>query len=35
MGTMIQKHKLTEENYRGERFKDWHIFVQGNRVDCE
>ncbi|CAC9493911.1 5-methyltetrahydrofolate--homocysteine methyltransferase (EC 2.1.1.13) [uncultured Gammaproteobacteria bacterium] len=30
MGTMIQKHKLTEENYRGERFKDWHIFVQGN-----
>lgn len=30
MGTMIQKHKLTEEDYRGERFKDWHIFVQGN-----
>jgi 5-methyltetrahydrofolate--homocysteine methyltransferase len=27
---MIQKHKLTEEDYRGERFKDWHIFVQGN-----
>jgi 5-methyltetrahydrofolate--homocysteine methyltransferase len=25
MGTMIQKHKLTEEDYRGERFKDWHI----------
>ncbi|CAC9589361.1 5-methyltetrahydrofolate--homocysteine methyltransferase (EC [uncultured Gammaproteobacteria bacterium] len=30
MGTMIQKYKLTEEDYRGERFKDWHIFVQGN-----
>ncbi|HIF48145.1 MAG TPA: 5-methyltetrahydrofolate--homocysteine methyltransferase, partial [Candidatus Thioglobus sp.] len=24
MGTMIQKHKLSEEDYRGERFKDWH-----------
>lgn len=23
MGTMIQKHKLDEEAYRGERFKDW------------
>ena len=30
MGTMIQKHKLSEEQYRGERFKDWHILVQGN-----
>ncbi len=30
MGTMIQKHKLTEEDYRGERFKDWNILVQGN-----
>ena len=30
MGTMIQKHKLSEEDYRGERFKDWHILVQGN-----
>jgi methionine synthase I (cobalamin-dependent) len=27
---MIQKHKLSEEDYRGARFKDWHIFVQGN-----
>jgi hypothetical protein len=26
----IQKHKLSEEDYRGARFKDWHIFVQGN-----
>ena len=30
MGTMIQKHKLSEEDYRGERFNDWHILVQGN-----
>ncbi len=25
MGTMIQDHKLEEEDYRGERFKDWHV----------
>ncbi|CAB5495675.1 methionine synthase [Bathymodiolus thermophilus thioautotrophic gill symbiont] len=30
MGTMIQKHKLSEEDYRGERFKDYSILVQGN-----
>lgn len=30
MGTMIQRHKLTEEDYRGERFKDWHTDVKGN-----
>ncbi|NYT52236.1 MAG: methionine synthase [Candidatus Vesicomyosocius endoextente] len=30
MGTMIQQHKLTEKEYRGYRFKDWHILVQGN-----
>ncbi len=30
MGTMIQKHKLSEQDYRAERFKDWHILVQGN-----
>ncbi|MDB3892926.1 methionine synthase [Candidatus Thioglobus sp.] len=30
MGTMIQRHKLSEEQYRGERFKDWHVLVQGN-----
>ncbi len=30
MGTMIQKHKLSEQDYRGSRFKDWHILVQGN-----
>ncbi|SMN01154.1 5-methyltetrahydrofolate--homocysteine methyltransferase [uncultured Candidatus Thioglobus sp.] len=30
MGTMIQKRKLSEEDYRSERFKDWHILIQGN-----
>jgi len=30
MGTMIQKHKFEEEDYRGERFKDWHVLVKGN-----
>jgi len=30
MGTMIQRHKLSEEDYRGERFKDWHSDVKGN-----
>jgi 5-methyltetrahydrofolate--homocysteine methyltransferase len=35
MGTMIQRYKLTEEDYRGERFADFavpgkEIFVKGN-----
>ena len=30
MGTMIQRHKLQEGDYRGERFKDWHTDVKGN-----
>lgn len=30
MGTMIQRHKLEEEDYRGERFKEWHTDVKGN-----
>ncbi|MFC3031917.1 homocysteine S-methyltransferase family protein [Pseudoalteromonas fenneropenaei] len=30
MGTMIQKHKFEEVDYRGERFKDWHVLVKGN-----
>lgn len=30
MGTMIQRHKLEENDYRGERFKDWHTDVKGN-----
>ena len=30
MGTMIQQYKLKEEDYRGERFKDWHKDLKGN-----
>ena len=30
MGTMIQRYKLEENDYRGERFKDWHKDVKGN-----
>lgn len=30
MGTMLQRHKFTEEDFRGERFKDWPVSVQGN-----
>ncbi|MEI6950596.1 homocysteine S-methyltransferase family protein [Paraflavisolibacter sp. H34] len=30
MGTMIQRYKLTEADYRGERFKDWPSDIKGN-----
>lgn len=30
MGTMIQRYKLQEKDYRGERFKDWKSDVKGN-----
>ncbi len=30
MGTMIQQYKLSEADYRGERFKDWQSDVKGN-----
>ncbi|WP_033068625.1 homocysteine S-methyltransferase family protein [Thalassospira australica] len=30
MGTMIQKHTLSEEDYRGARFADWKQDVKGN-----
>jgi len=30
MGTMIQRHKLNEADYRGTRFADWHKDVKGN-----
>jgi 5-methyltetrahydrofolate--homocysteine methyltransferase len=30
MGTMIQRHKLEEKDYRGERFKDWPSDLKGN-----
>jgi 5-methyltetrahydrofolate--homocysteine methyltransferase len=29
MGTMIQQHKLEEEDYRGERFADWESPLKG------
>ena len=30
MGTMLQRHKFTEEDFRGDRFKDWQVPLQGN-----
>lgn len=30
MGTMIQAYKFSEEDYRGERFKDYEILLKGN-----
>ncbi len=30
MGTMIQRYKLEEKDYRGERFKDWKSDLKGN-----
>jgi 5-methyltetrahydrofolate--homocysteine methyltransferase len=30
MGTMIQKHKLSEEDFRGERFRDHPSLIKGN-----
>ena len=30
MGTMIQRHRPTEETYRGDRFKDYHMDIRGN-----
>ncbi len=30
MGTMIQRHRLSEADYRGERFKDFHKEIKGN-----
>lgn len=30
MGTMIQGYKLEEQDYRGERFADWHMDLKGN-----
>ena len=30
MGTMLQRYKFEEEDYRGERFKDWESPVKGN-----
>ncbi len=30
MGTMLQRYKFTEDDFRGERFKDWEYPLQGN-----
>ncbi|MFT3918660.1 homocysteine S-methyltransferase family protein [Cloacibacterium sp.] len=30
MGTMLQRYKFEEEDYRGERFKDWQSPLKGN-----
>src|SRR5512136_1144767 len=30
MGTMVQQHRLTEADYRGTRFADWHRDLRGN-----
>lgn len=30
MGTMIQEYNFSEEDYRGEKFKDFHLSVKGN-----
>lgn len=30
MGTMIQRYRLAEKDYRGERFKDWAYDIKGN-----
>ena len=30
MGTMIQQYRLSEADFRGERFKDFHKDLKGN-----
>ncbi len=30
MGTMLQRYEFEEEDYRGERFKDYHMPLKGN-----
>lgn len=30
MGTMLQEYNFSEEDYRGEQFKDYHLPVKGN-----
>ena len=30
MGTMIQRHGLAEQDFRGERFADWPSDLRGN-----
>ena len=35
MGTMIQRYKLDEAGYRGERFKDFARDLKGNKVKIQ
>ena len=30
MGTMLQRYRFSEADFRGERFKDWELPLQGN-----
>ncbi|MCF4101994.1 homocysteine S-methyltransferase family protein [Gillisia sp. M10.2A] len=30
MGTMLQEYKFSEEDFRGRRFADWHLYLKGN-----
>jgi 5-methyltetrahydrofolate--homocysteine methyltransferase len=30
MGTMLQRHKLSEKDFRSDRFKDFHLDIKGN-----
>src|ERR1039457_7161070 len=30
MGTMIQRHRLTEAQFRGERYASWPVDLRGN-----
>ena len=30
MGTMLQRYKFTEKDFRGDRFKEYHLPLQGN-----
>ena len=30
MGTMLQRHRFNESDFRGDRFKDWPVPLQGN-----
>lgn len=30
MGTMLQRYQFSEEDYRGERFKNWKFPLKGN-----
>lgn len=30
MGTMLQRYNFSEEDFRGQRFKDYHSFLKGN-----